>query len=238
MVDSFSTDETLAIISKFPQARVFQRRFDCPANQYNFGLKETGVQTEWVLALDADYVLSDELIEELRGLQPRDGVSGYRARFTYCVLGKKLRTSLYPPGIVLFRRTKGVFYQDGHTHRLKVDGTIEDFRFPVLHDDRKPLSRWLKYQNQMAELEARKIKQTKFRQLDWPDRVRKARILGPPLVLLYCLFVKGLILDGVAGVLYTLQRVYAELLLSYRLLESDLRGRVERAKSPNDSSWN
>src|SRR5436853_1091677 len=65
VVDSFSDDETLEIVSSFSQARVFQRPFDNFAAQWNFALKETGIATEWVLGLDADFVLTQESIEEL-----------------------------------------------------------------------------------------------------------------------------------------------------------------------------
>ena len=38
--------------------------------------------SQWVLSLDADYILSDDLVTELRNL---DGAAvGYRARFVYC----------------------------------------------------------------------------------------------------------------------------------------------------------
>src|SRR5438132_6116725 len=63
VVDSFSADETLDIIREFPQTRVLQRKFDNHTNQWNFGLDQ--VQTEWVLSLDADYVLSPELVDEI-----------------------------------------------------------------------------------------------------------------------------------------------------------------------------
>ena len=41
-------------------------------------------------------------------------------------------------------------------------------------------------------------------------------------VAVHCLFVKGLIFDGVAGLLYTAQRVTADLILSMHLLRRDL----------------
>ena len=66
IVDSFSDDDTLEIATSFPHSRIFQRPFDSHRNQWEFGLKETGIATPWVLALDADYVLSDELIDEHR----------------------------------------------------------------------------------------------------------------------------------------------------------------------------
>ena len=52
--------------------------------------------------------------------------------------------------------------------------------------------------------------------------------LHPPLmplaVFFYCLFVKGLILNGRAGLFYALQRLTAEAALSLMVLEERLRG--------------
>src|SRR5215218_8013153 len=70
VVDSFSDDNTVEIAKSFPHVRVFQRAFDCHRNQWEFGLKETGISTAWVLALDADYVISDDLVNELADLKP------------------------------------------------------------------------------------------------------------------------------------------------------------------------
>ena len=55
--------------------------------------------------------------------------------------------------------------------------------------------------------------------------------------MLYCLFAKRLILDGWPGIYYTLQRVYAELVLSLKLVDARLRRRavssaVEQLPSP------
>jgi len=45
VVDSFSDDQTLSIISAYPQARCFQRQFDNHASQWTFAIKETGITT-------------------------------------------------------------------------------------------------------------------------------------------------------------------------------------------------
>src|SRR5262249_38887055 len=118
VVDSFSDDDTLEIASSFPQVRIFKRVFDCHRNQWEFGLKETGIDTPWVLALDADYILSEELIAEIKNLQPDPQTAGYRAKFTYCINGKKLHSGIYPPVIILYRRDKASYIQDGHTQRV------------------------------------------------------------------------------------------------------------------------
>ena len=103
VVDSFSTDDTVEIISGFPHARVYQRVFDAHETQWNFGLKETGITSEWVLALDADYILTPEFVDEPKLLKP-DSVNGYRAKFIYCINGRRLRSGVYPDATVLYRR--------------------------------------------------------------------------------------------------------------------------------------
>src|SRR2546423_9035641 len=87
VVDSFSDDHTLEIISRFPQARVYQREFDSHDRQWNYGLTETSITTEWVMALDADFVLSRELVGEIDSLRPADATNGYRARLIFYVNG-------------------------------------------------------------------------------------------------------------------------------------------------------
>ena len=49
-------------------------------------------------------------------------------------------------------------------------------------------------------------------------------MLGPLAVAVHCLLVKGLMFDGSAGLLYTAQRVTADLILSMHLLQRDLDG--------------
>ncbi|HEX8847105.1 MAG TPA: glycosyltransferase family 2 protein [Pyrinomonadaceae bacterium] len=238
VVDSFSTDETLEIVAGFPNVRVFQREFDTHCNQWNFGLRETGIESEWVLALDADYLLTPELIEELSTLRTESGTEGYRARFVYCINGRPLRGSAYPPVTVLYRRGKSAYAQDGHTQRLALEGEIKDLNAPILHDDRKPLSHWVQAQSLYMKLEADKLLRTGFRDLAWADRLRKTRVLSPPAIFIYCLFVKGAILNGRRGIFYALQRAFAEFLLSLYLVEHDLNlsRKTEKAEAIQDKA--
>lgn len=217
VVDSFSDDDTVQIAKKFPRVRVIQRAFDNHRNQWEFGLRETGISSPWVLALDADYVVSDEIISELEKLQPGDAVNGYRANFIYCINGKKIRSGIYPPVTVLYRRESATYVQDGHTQRIAVSGAIKDLRAPLFHDDRKSLRRWFQSQAKYTELEAQKLASTDPAELRLPDRLRRWCVIMPPATLVYCLIVRGGILDGGAGFYYAFQRVAAEAMLARRL---------------------
>ena len=234
VVDSFSDDETLDIVSTFLQVRVYQRVFDDFAAQWSFARLETEIQTEWVLGLDADFVLSEEIVDELSKLQPPENTSGYRVPLVYCVGGKPLRHSLLPQLTVLYRRNAARYSADAHTYRIDLDGRVDALGAAILHDDRKPLSRWFAAQQRYMELEAAKLLTVSGDQLDTADRIRRLRIIAPWAVFIYCL-AKGGILDGAAGIYYACQRFVAEFLLSLYLIEYDLKLRKVSPRSAGGS---
>jgi len=164
------------------------------------------------MALDADHVLSDALVKELENLHPSEDTQAYWASFSYLINGKILRQSLYPPVISLFRTGQGHYQQDGHTQRLAIEGRVEQLSNKIMHDDRKSSRRWLRSQWNYAQQEVGKLRQTKWQELSMADRARKSG-LAPLIVLPYTLLVKGLILNGWPGLVYTGQRFVAELCL-------------------------
>ena len=233
VVDSFSTDGTLGILRSHPQVELFHRTFDNHTNQWNYGLQQ--VTSPWVLTLDADYVLGEGFVEAMEQVLRNPAADGFFARFRYCISGKPLRGSLYPPRLVLFRRERGTYVPDGHTQLLQLDGRAAELASYIYHDDRKPLSRWLHAQNRYLLLEAEKLYRTPSADLNLADRLRQ-RYMAPFAAPLYCLFGRGLVFDGRAGLHYTFQRTYSELLLALRLLDRALQetdpAPVREAKQP------
>lgn len=227
VVDSGSDDSTLNTLASHPSVQVVHRRFDDFASQCNFGL--TLIRTSWVLSIDADYVCLPDFENELRALI--DEFDGAEASFVYCIMSHPLRACLYPPRIVLFRPNEGRYVADGHAHRLKLSGKIVRMNVPILHDDLKPLSRWLAWQAKYADLEVAKLLSEPPSRLGWKDRLRKRVVFAPLLTLIYCLFVKRLVMDGWPGVYYSLQRTYAELLLSLKLVHARLAPRAGAPKT-------
>lgn len=217
VIDSYSTDKTLEILASYPQVQIFQRAFDTHARQWNYGLEQ--VTTEWVLSLDADYILTEELIREIQNLPLNYPIDSYSARFKYCIFGKPLRGGLLPPRQVLFRKDKAIYVDDGHTQVLQVKGQDAQFSSYIYHDDRKPLSRWLWAQDRYMDIEVKKLLETPNNELSLSDRIRKQKVLAPFIIFFYCLIFKGGILDGWHGWYYAFQRVLAEILLSIRLVE-------------------
>src|SRR5207237_7551859 len=79
IIDSFSNDQTLEIARSFPNVQVIQRVFDTHANQWNAGIDR--VDTEWTLTLDADYMLTAELQEEIKEVEHAQDIALYWGEF-------------------------------------------------------------------------------------------------------------------------------------------------------------
>ncbi len=218
VIDSFSTDETLDIIKQFPQVKVHQNRFVSFADQCNFGLSK--IETDWVLSLDADYVLDEKISQNIKGLDLNSAqIATYSARFKYAIFGKPLHGTLYPPRKVLYKRTCAHYVNDGHGHTVIIDGKISNLEGFIHHDDRKSFSVWLNSQDRYLQKEAEKLTNTPFKQLKMNDKLRCFIVFAPFIVPFYCLILRGGVLDGWHGWHYAFQRMIAEILLSIRLIE-------------------
>ena len=222
VLDSYSTDDTIDILKSYTNVEIVYRQFDSFAGQCNYGLSL--IDSEWVLSLDADYVLTDGFIEQTINFitNIKSNFIAYDTKFEFLIFGKQLLSNNTTPRPVLFKRTKGIYIDDGHAHRLKIDGSIGSYKFPILHDDRKSLSRWIANQDGYSIKECNKLLD-----INNPlrntivNRIRRTKVFAPFFVFFHCLFVKGLIFNGWAGWYYTLQRTMVEILFSLRLIEEE-----------------
>lgn len=131
IVDSGSTDGTLAIVRKFTDKTYHQDWLGYGA-QKNHALSLCS--NEWVLSLDADEVLTDELVEEIQKLDfKKDGYKIARKLF----LGKKwLRWGGYYPDkqLRLFKKSLGEFSNDPvHESVSLKTSSIKDLKNPLDH---------------------------------------------------------------------------------------------------------
>jgi glycosyltransferase involved in cell wall biosynthesis len=221
VIDSGSTDGTVDKVRACPQAAIVNHPFEDFASQCNFGL--TQITSPWVLSLDADYELSDELIKELQAVACDGDITGYRVRFVYRIYGRPLRGTLYPPRIVLYRKANALYRNEGHGHRVSVSGRVLDLNGVIYHDDRKPLARWLASQLRYASDEAEYLLDPGRGSLTMTDKIRRMGWPAPFVVFFYTLLGKGCILSGRPGWYYVLQRVVAEMLIALELADRRLR---------------
>lgn len=211
VMDSFSDDETQSLCQRHANVDFYQRKFDVLAEQWKAAIAQD-IKTDWILALDADYVLTMDLHDELKTLEPTNEIQGYKTSFIYKIDGKPLRGTLYPPVVTLYRKEGATYRQDGHAQRVVVDGKISVLQGKMFHDDRKPMSRWHNSQRNYAAQEAKKFQSLPFKAMNLNDKIRCLG-LGPLSVIPYTLIIRGVIFDGLAGLKYTWQRVIAEFYL-------------------------
>jgi glycosyltransferase involved in cell wall biosynthesis len=217
VVDSGSTDDTANIAARFGNVRWIERPFDSHGAQWRFavGLAET----EYVLALDADYRVPAAFVTELESRFLSGSYAAGVAAFRYCIQGRPLRGSVYPAKVVVFRRADARITQPGHSQDIGVDGESYRFTERLAHDDRKPLARFVESQRIYAGLEADRLMRPGTRR--WQDRVRQTAltpfIVGPAAYL-----AAGGPLAGRAALQYACERTVFECLLALELLRRRL----------------
>ena len=233
IVDSGSTDDTLRIVGANSRVRVFQRAFDTHHSQWRYAMQETGIRTPWVLRLDADYQITDGLTAEMATLDPAGPESAYCVDFDYAVFSHKLVSSLYPVKPILLRQGRYAISDDGHTEGWVVNGLITRLKSRVIHDDWKSMRDWVFAQARYMSREREKLESKRTGLRDW---LRMHPPLMPLTVFFYCLFLRGLLFNGKAGLLYTLQRTIAEAILAVYILEKQLAPEASKTESANDRS--
>lgn len=219
ILDSYSTDATLEIAAAYDNTVVVQRPFDTHGLQWNYGLSL--LESEWALTLDADYVLTDDFIEETKIYINGGKMAAYNTNFKFLVFGEPLLKDNTTPRPVLFRTALCAYFDDGHTQRLLINGETGLYKSVILHDDRKSLSRWLSNQDGYAIKECKKLIASDSQGMPVSAKIRKTKILAPFIVFFYSLFIKGLIFNGWRGWHYTLQRTMVEIILALRLIEEE-----------------
>jgi glycosyltransferase involved in cell wall biosynthesis len=233
VVDSFSTDGTVELLQSNSRVKVVQREFEDFADQCNFGLSQ--VDTEWTLSIDADYLFPENC--EAMVLQAINSHAVvFQAGFDYCIYGKPVRGSILPARTVLYRTKTASYENDGHGHRVVVEGVVQSLPFNIRHDDRKTLSRWLASQITYAKQEAEKISGHSKKKLGRSDQIRKMIILAPGLVFLLVFVFRGGFLSGWRGLFYAMQRFVAELMLSLFLIDGKLKSIGRHGDHSNDET--
>jgi glycosyltransferase involved in cell wall biosynthesis len=215
VVDSGSNDNTINIINQYSNTKILYRKFDTFADQCNFGLRH--LQSNWVLSLDADYVLSSALSNEIKTIFSsyisKSIYSGYNISFSYCIGGKPIQSGLLPPRTCLYERKKAKYINIGHGHKVLIEGRIGNLIHKIYHDDRKSFNIWFKNQERYQQAEASMLKKTDSRSLSIQDQIRKHSFVAPFVVFFICIVFRRGFLDGKQGFIYAFQRLITESLL-------------------------
>jgi glycosyltransferase involved in cell wall biosynthesis len=228
VIDSQSTDDTIAIAQAYG-ARVVQFHYAGGWPKKRQWVMDTlPLAYDWILLLDADEVLTPDLVNEIKQALQNPHVDGYFIRLQLHFLGKVLRhcdASFWK--LSLFRKGRGRFEcrlkdQDAsmadieiHEH-VVVDGQTASLRNALVHHNVDSLSRYILKHNEYSNWEARVLARpagdpeemnatlfgTQAQRRRWLKR-HLYRLPGSPVVLFLYRYIFRLgFLDGVPGLIY------------------------------------
>jgi glycosyltransferase involved in cell wall biosynthesis len=171
VLDSQSTDDTVAIAQSHG-AKIVQFHYagGWPKKR-QWAMDTLRLAYDWILLLDADEVLTPELVDEIRIALQNPRVDGYFIRLQMYFLGRILKhcdASFWK--LSLFRKGRGRFEcrlkdQDTsmadieiHEH-VVVDGATAELRNALIHHNVDSLSRYILKHNEYSNWEARVLLQ-------------------------------------------------------------------------------
>ena len=240
VLDSFSTDNTVEIASQ-AGCSVVQNTFVDYAKQRNFAIEQLPIESEWILFLDADEWLTDELKAEIsRLIETGPEENGFYIKRRMIWMGKWIRRGYYPSWILrLFRRGKGRCEDRAMNEHLIVEGKPGSLQHDFIHEDQKGIDDWIGKHNRYATREALELikregqqQQEEIKVRFWGRQAERKRWLRyrvwnrmPPLVrpflyFIYRYLLTGAFLEGRAAfVFHFLHALWYPLLIDAKYLE-------------------
>ena len=170
VVDSFSTDSTIAIARQF-NATILQKVWENNhALQFNWALDQLHLgRAGWILRIDADEVLTDELISEIQQKLPllSSDIHGVNFGRKITFQRKLIRFGGVGKNIVsrLFRYGYGRSQSHWMDEHIKVRGDIVTFKGSIIDDNLNNLTWWAAKHNNYASREAVELLLIKFTEL-------------------------------------------------------------------------
>lgn len=255
VVDSYSTDDTVTRI-KALGGEVVQNKWVNYATQFNFGLKHFAPASGWVMRLDSDEYVTDELAQQIKhtlGRQP-DDVTGVTVRRRVIFKDKWIRYGGYYPTWLLRFWRAGVAHCENRwmdEHMVLARGRAERVNLDIVDHNLNDISWWTKKHDAYAEREAVDVLNGLHQAFEvdqlgdatglstdiQAQRKRKAKgvyarapkFLRAWLYFLLRYFLQGGFLDGWRGLQWhTLQGLWYRMLVDVKIEELEQRAQAQR----------
>ena len=156
ILDSGSSDNTVEICER-STPHIFVTEWPGFGKQKNRAIKKAN--SDWILSIDADEQISEELKEEIQQAIKDSHINGfYIPRLSY-YCGQPMHHSGWWPDYVprLFRSGKGTFDEAIIHERLHIEGATKKLQHPIIHHSFPDMESVLKKVNQYSSLNAEKL---------------------------------------------------------------------------------
>ena len=159
VIDDFSKDKTVDIVEKYG-AKVYKRHLNNDfSSQKNYGIEKA--KNKWILFLDADEQLNNELIKEILDLNVENNINGYFLKRHDFFWDKELKhgevKKARNKGIIRLVK-KGTGKWKGSVHEeLVVQGNVLSLNGYINHYPHQTIKEFLKSVNFYSTLRAREL---------------------------------------------------------------------------------
>jgi len=218
IVDSGSTDNTIEVCKRYG-CKIYHKQFDGYGAQKQFAVSLA--RNKWVLCLDADEVLSDKLVEEIKEEMKDPQAAGYLIPMTFVFMGKEFRygKEAWRYFLRLFNKEAGNFDDRKVHEKIVVDGQQKKFKNNILHYSYRSISQYFnkfnKYSSYGAEMAYQKGK----------TRSLLIIILAIPLNFLKYYFIELNMLNGMSGFYWSVFNAFYHFVKYIKIRE--LHGRMK-----------
>jgi glycosyltransferase involved in cell wall biosynthesis len=245
LVDSQSTDRTCEIAAA-EGAEVVQFHYTGGwPKKRNWALRTLPIRNAWVLLLDADERVTEDLRRDLAWALRQREYDGFYLKWRFVFLGRWMKHSWSHGWMLrLFRHGKGEYEDlgmrgeggwDAEVHEnVVVDGRCGRLKGLLDHDTNQGLSYWIRKQNEFSDWNAKRrlvqlrepLPPVSYLLTGDPGKMRKylkalfIRLPARPSVIFFWLYVvKGGFLDGRAGFYFCKLRAMHELNICAKIYE-------------------
>lgn len=151
IVDSYSSDGTVDIALR-RNVHVVQRAFHGFGDQWNFALENLPVKSKWIMKLDPDERLSDELKDSVVNALEAEETDGYSIIRRLWFMGKPLPVT--QSLVRIWRTGKCTFTDVAVNEHPIVSGNVSSLNGYLEHLDSPDLTHWYDKQNKYTTAEA------------------------------------------------------------------------------------
>ncbi len=241
VVDSFSTDSTLAIAREF-DVKIHQNQWNGWAAQRNWAQQNCALAHPWVLYLDADEILTEEAKEEIlqRVARADSGTVGFYLKFDFWFLGHRISKAMVPH-LRLVRHEQVSWHAEGAREYNSAPKDSPTIQAHLIHRDNRDLTFWATSFVRKAKMESEYVHTMSDRRVEWSKMFRKGglkpqlrsalfRFMPPFLrvlpIFLYRMLFHTRLRDGWPAIQYNiLISLWYPLLVDCFYLEKKLKGR-------------
>jgi glycosyltransferase involved in cell wall biosynthesis len=204
VIDSFSTDNTLALAEK-NNVKIIKRQFDDFSSQKNFAIDQA--KHDWIYILDADervtLKVQKEILEAVKN--PKDFV-GFYVRRTFYFSGKKVNYSGFQRDKVIRLFLKKHCKYAGLVHeKIVTQGKLGFFRHKIDHFSYRNFDHYISKMNHYGAIRAKELHNS-------GKKVNLFHVLiKPPVRFFIHFFMRLGFLDGFTGFLVAKTQAYGVL---------------------------